>query len=73
LLLLDEPTTHLDVDAVEALVKALTHYQGTVCFISHDIYFVRTVANKVFEVKNGGIRKFPGVLIITWKRRMNQK
>lgn len=59
-LLLDEPTTHLDVDAVEALVKALTEYEGTLVFISHDIYFVRSVANTVFEVKDGRVRKFPG-------------
>lgn len=59
-LLLDEPTTHLDVDAVEALVYALQDYQGTLVFISHDIYFVRMVANTVFEVKDGRIRKFPG-------------
>ena len=59
-LLLDEPTTHLDVDAVEALVRALTDYQGTVVFISHDIYFVRSIANTVFEVKNGQVRKFSG-------------
>jgi len=59
-LLLDEPTTHLDVDAVEALVGALTDYQGTLVFISHDIYFVRSVANMVYEVKSGRIRKFPG-------------
>jgi ATP-binding cassette subfamily F protein 3 len=58
-LLLDEPTTHLDVDAVEALVEALREYQGTVVFISHDIYFVRSIANTVYEVKNGRIRKFP--------------
>jgi len=60
LLLLDEPTTHLDVDAVDALVRALTDYEGTIVFISHDIYFVRSIANVVFEVKNGRIRKFPG-------------
>jgi ATP-binding cassette subfamily F protein 3 len=59
-LLLDEPTTHLDVDAVDALVKALSDYEGTIVFISHDIYFVRSIANTVFEVKNGGLRKFPG-------------
>jgi len=60
LLLLDEPTTHLDVDAVEALVHALNQYEGTVAFISHDIYFVRSVANNVIEVKAGRVRKFPG-------------
>jgi len=59
-LLLDEPTTHLDVDAVDALVEALTDYEGTICFISHDIYFVRSVANNVFEVRNGRIKEFPG-------------
>ncbi len=59
-LLLDEPTTHLDVDAVEALVRALMDYQGTIVFISHDIYFVRCIANVVFEVREGKIRKFPG-------------
>ena len=60
LLLLDEPTTHLDVDAVDALIKALTEYEGTIVFISHDIYFVKSVANNVFEVKDGCITKFPG-------------
>jgi ATP-binding cassette subfamily F protein 3 len=59
-LLLDEPTTHLDVDAVDALVRALKSYEGTIVFISHDIYFVSAVANNVFEVKDGRIRKFPG-------------
>ncbi len=59
-LLLDEPTTHLDVDAVDALVRALKSYEGTIVFISHDIYFVSSVANNVFEVKGGRIRKFPG-------------
>jgi len=59
-LLLDEPTTHLDVDAVDALIKALTEYEGTIVFISHDIYFVKSVANCVFEVKDGRITKFPG-------------
>ncbi|MDP1853303.1 MAG: ATP-binding cassette domain-containing protein [Candidatus Omnitrophota bacterium] len=59
-LLLDEPTTHLDVDAVDALVKALNDYAGTIVFISHDIYFVRSVANTVFEVKDGRIREYPG-------------
>ncbi|MFA5090823.1 MAG: ABC-F family ATP-binding cassette domain-containing protein [Candidatus Omnitrophota bacterium] len=59
-LLLDEPTTHLDVDAVEALVKALKEYNGTLVFISHDIYFVRSVANIVYEVKEGRVRKFHG-------------
>lgn len=59
-LLLDEPTTHLDVDAVDALIKGLNDYEGTIVFISHDIYFVKSVANNVFEVKDGHIAKYPG-------------
>lgn len=59
LLLLDEPTTHLDVDAVDALIKALGEYAGTIVFISHDIHFVRSLANTVFEVRDGRVRKFP--------------
>jgi ATP-binding cassette subfamily F protein 3 len=59
-LLLDEPTTHLDVDAVDALIRALSEYAGTIVFISHDIHFVRTLANAAFEVKEGRVRKFPG-------------
>jgi len=61
-LLLDEPTTHLDVDAVDALIKALKDYAGTIVFISHDIHFVRSIANVVFEVKKGNVRKFPSGL-----------
>ena len=67
-LLLDEPTIHLDIDAVEALIKALKAYQGTLVFISHDIHFVRSVANTVFEVKAGRIRKFPGNFDYYWGR-----
>jgi len=59
-LLLDEPTTHLDVDAVDALLRSLSEYQGTIVFISHDIHFVRSLANVVFEVKSGRVTKFPG-------------
>ncbi|MDD5441644.1 MAG: ABC-F family ATP-binding cassette domain-containing protein, partial [Candidatus Omnitrophica bacterium] len=59
-LLLDEPTTHLDVDAVEALIKALKDYEGTLVLISHDSYFVRSVANCVFSVKDGVVVKYPG-------------
>ncbi|MBU2103113.1 MAG: ATP-binding cassette domain-containing protein, partial [Candidatus Omnitrophica bacterium] len=60
LLLLDEPTTHLDVDAVDALIQALAGYEGTLVFISHDIHFVRSTATMVYEVSSGRVRKFPG-------------
>ncbi|MCM8786454.1 MAG: ATP-binding cassette domain-containing protein [Candidatus Omnitrophica bacterium] len=50
LLLLDEPTTHLDIDATDALIKALQNYEGTIVFISHNIYFIRSIANVVYYV-----------------------
>ena len=68
-LLLDEPTTHLDIDAVEALIKALKEYEGTLVFISHDIHFVRSVANCVFEVKSGNLRKFSGNFDYYWEKK----
>jgi len=67
-LLLDEPTTHLDTDAVDALIRALKEYEGTIVFISHDIHFVRSVANVVFEVKSGRVRKFPGDFDYYWQK-----
>jgi len=72
LLLLDEPTTHLDVDAVEALVKALDAYEGSIVFISHDIHFVRSVANTVFDVQAGRVKKFPGNFDYYW-RKINER
>ncbi|MBQ4106544.1 MAG: ABC-F family ATP-binding cassette domain-containing protein [Lentisphaeria bacterium] len=60
LLVLDEPTTHLDVAARELLQKALIDYPGTVCFVSHDIEFVRGVANTIVAMEPGGIRKYYG-------------
>lgn len=71
-LLLDEPTTHLDVDAVEALVRALKAYEGTIVCISHDIYFVQSLANVVFEVKEGRVRKFPGNFDYYLQKRKEQ-
>ena len=62
LLLLDEPTTHLDVESREALQEAMTAYPGTVLFVSHDVTFVRAVAEGVVEVApgGGGVRRFAG-------------
>jgi len=60
LLILDEPTTHLDIAGREALEQALQSYKGTVCLVSHDISFVRNVANSILAVSPAGIQRWPG-------------
>ena len=51
-LLLDEPTNHLDISTIEWLENYLKSYEGTIVFISHDRYFLETLANKVLELEN---------------------
>ncbi|HUC83741.1 MAG TPA: ATP-binding cassette domain-containing protein, partial [Candidatus Acidoferrales bacterium] len=60
LLLMDEPTTHLDLASVDALVEALMPYEGTLIFISHDVHFIRALANHVVRVEAGRLRHYPG-------------
>jgi ATP-binding cassette subfamily F protein 3 len=60
LLLMDEPTTHLDMASIEALIAALEQFEGTLIFISHDVYFIRAMANRVVQVKTGQLTHYPG-------------
>jgi ATP-binding cassette, subfamily F, member 3 len=60
LLLMDEPTTHLDMASIDALVYALTQFQGTLVFISHDVYFIRALAGHVVHVNAGQLTHYPG-------------
>ncbi len=60
LLILDEPTTHLDISARELLQNALKEYTGTVCIVSHDIEFVRNVATTIVAMERPKIRKYFG-------------
>ncbi len=59
-LLLDEPTTHLDLDGRALLQEALRGYKGTILLVSHDIDFVRAVATSILEITPEGVRSFPG-------------
>ncbi|MBO7147015.1 MAG: ABC-F family ATP-binding cassette domain-containing protein [Lentisphaeria bacterium] len=59
-LILDEPTTHLDIAAREALQQAINHFTGTVCVVSHDIEFIRGVATTIIEMRPPGIRVHTG-------------
>ena len=60
LLLMDEPTTHLDMASIEALLSALEQFEGTLVFISHDVYFIRELARHVVHVENGLVRRYAG-------------
>ncbi len=60
LLLMDEPTTHLDIHTVESLILALEHYEGTLVFISHDVHFIRKLATKTLHVTGGKVMPYPG-------------
>ncbi|HYC71568.1 MAG TPA: ATP-binding cassette domain-containing protein [Opitutaceae bacterium] len=60
LLLMDEPTTHLDIPSIDALVNALKQYEGTFIFISHDVYFIRQLALNVLHVHSGRLTPYAG-------------
>ena len=60
LLLMDEPTTHLDMPSIDALVSALKQFEGTLIFISHDVYFIRALANHVVHVNAGRLTHYCG-------------
>jgi ATP-binding cassette subfamily F protein 3 len=60
LLLMDEPTTHLDIASIDALVGALRDFDGTFIFISHDVYFIRALAQNVLHVHSGRLTPYAG-------------
>lgn len=58
LMILDEPTNHLDIESREALVRALMDYDGAVILVSHDPHLVGMVADRLWLVKDGGVKPF---------------
>ena len=60
LLLMDEPTTHLDMASIDALIDAMQQYHGTIVFISHDVYFIRALAKKVWHISAGNLTPYAG-------------
>ena len=59
-ILMDEPTTHLDMASVDALIAALKEFEGTLCMISHDVYFLNALADSVVHVEQGKTTVYPG-------------
>ncbi|GMU05064.1 ABC-F family ATP-binding cassette domain-containing protein [Corallococcus caeni] len=59
-LVLDEPTNHLDMGTKEMLITALSRYEGTMLFVSHDRHFLGALSNRVLELTPDGIHKYGG-------------
>lgn len=60
LLILDEPTNHIDITTKEVLESSLSTFNGTILFISHDRYFINKIANKILYIKNETIKEYIG-------------
>jgi ATP-binding cassette, subfamily F, member 3 len=60
LLLMDEPTTHLDIASIDALSNALKNFEGTLIFISHDVHFIKELAENVLHVHSGRLTPYAG-------------
>ena len=59
-LLMDEPTNHMDIEAIESLNLALEHFEGTLIFVSHDREFVSSLATRIIEIKDQKLNDFKG-------------
>jgi ATPase subunit of ABC transporter with duplicated ATPase domains len=59
-LVLDEPTNHLDMATKEMLIEALSRYEGTMLFVSHDRHFLAALSNRVLELTAEGIHQYGG-------------
>ena len=59
-LLLDEPTTHLDMASIDAVIQALGDYTGTLIFVSHDLHFIRALGKRTVRIEAGKITNFAG-------------
>ena len=59
-LILDEPTNHLDITSKEILENALSHYGGTVLYVSHDRYFINKTATRILDLTGGKLLNYIG-------------
>ncbi|MDP5072780.1 MAG: ATP-binding cassette domain-containing protein, partial [OM182 bacterium] len=59
-LIMDEPTNHMDMEAIEALNLALEYYEGTLIFVSHDREFVSSLADRIVEIKDQSLNDYQG-------------
>lgn len=74
-LLLDEPTNHLDIQSIQILCEALNKYSGTYIVVSHDRYFLKAIANKIWYIENQELKEYPGTYdeYELWQAQRNGK
>jgi ATPase subunit of ABC transporter with duplicated ATPase domains len=59
-LVLDEPTNHLDIATKDMLITALSNYEGTMLFVSHDRHFLAGLSNRLLELSDEGVHQYGG-------------
>lgn len=60
MLLLDEPTNHLDIETIDALAEGINNWDGGLVLVSHDFRLISQVANEIWEVADGAVRRWNG-------------
>ena len=72
ILVLDEPSNHLDIEAMDALSDALRKFQGGVLMVSHDVTMLQNVCDSLWVCDNGTVEKFPGDIMAYKKKILAQ-
>ena len=72
-IILDEPTNHLDFNSKQVLQRALLEFSGTLLIVSHDIDFIRPIADKVLEIREGNLKIYPGGIDYFLSKRIENK
>lgn len=73
ILILDEPTNHMDNDTIDWLESHLKSRKGALVMVTHDRYFLDRVANKTFELENGSLYSYPGNYSYFLEKRMERR
>ncbi len=68
ILVLDEPTSHLDISAMDALIEALRAFRGGIILVSHDVTFIQSVCNRLWVCEDGTVKPFDGSIAMYKKR-----
>ena len=69
LLILDEPTNHMDMRSKDILKSPIMKYDGTVVVVSHDREFLDGMVQKVYEFRDGGVKEYLGVIYYFLEKR----